>query len=36
MQANDHVIFDDESLLYASYTFSHQFMDEILRDKGLV
>jgi hypothetical protein len=33
MQANHHVIFDERSLFYASYTFSHQFMDEILRWK---
>jgi hypothetical protein len=33
MQAKDYVIFDDGSLFYASYTFSHQFMDEVILDK---
>jgi hypothetical protein len=33
MQAKGHVMFDEWSIFYASYTFSHQFMDEILRDK---
>jgi hypothetical protein len=30
MQANGHVMFDDESLLYASYIFSNQFGNEII------
>jgi hypothetical protein len=33
MQANDHVIFDDGSLFYVSYTFYYQFTNEILREK---
>jgi hypothetical protein len=33
IQAKCYVIFDERSLFYASYTFSHQFTDKILREK---
>jgi hypothetical protein len=33
LQEKGHVIFDDRSLFYASYTFSHQFPNEILLGK---